>query len=29
MKDGAAAKHIDPDEVKELKKRFLSLKEHL
>ncbi len=29
MKDGATTKHIDPDEVKELKKRFLNLKEHL
>lgn len=29
MKNDATAKHIDLDEVKELKKRFLSLKEHL
>lgn len=29
MKHNATVKHIDLDEVKELEKRFLNLKEHL
>ena len=29
MKNDATTTHIDLDEVKELRKRFLSLKEHL
>jgi hypothetical protein len=29
MKNNTTVKHVDLDEVKELEKRFLSLKEHL